>query len=587
MALGVFQARYEATEQQARMQVAAAARSAGDKTPSSAQSAGVAAAAATTTTTAAAAAEEERVTAAALEEVHRPLLAVRGMARVWGLTKLSTWLEGGGKADLMGRTRMVAVMRALDQLTHADGAWGEQQPTTPAAHWVPTEEHPNPPDAPFRKLSTCEGPSRQRLRAVRDGCGTRHLSAARPVVAREDENDGAAALEQADREHGMHRTDEQADDDAMGTGMFSAPAPLHQQTCRVSISVIGSDVVKVHLKVEATVLENGDHVEDTWHGGVLSSAMSIGSMLEVAAAADSPHRSLFSTPTQLPSADYTDGGLMTHRGEAPARGNDGVPAGAGVSAEDAGGRRRRRGGEGRSYRGDHMISAAPPLPPSEVTVEEEGEEGESLLASGHCVVEGDGDELCAVDLSVDDPLQHAVDLSDKLSAQLQQSGVVRGDLPLMGVVAEEEEEEEEEEEDREGAASTGGEQAAAGSGAGADDGKRDGALEEASRTEEGTTASVAGEAQTLQTPQRGSRTGGSSGQGGTGSVRQKLAGLVAGMTPTAQRVVSSARVTAAQVVRDVGAAVQVCHPCRMLHYPVASLPQARPITRMPTHGLLA
>ena len=558
----VFKARYEATEQQARRQVAAAARSVGDKATSGTQPAGAAAAAAAAVT-ATAAAEEERGTAAALEEVHRPLLAVRGMARVWGLTKLSTWLEGGGKEDLMGRTRMVAVMRELDQLAHADGAWGEEQHnTSAAAQWVPTEDNPNPPDAPFWKLSTCEGPSRQRLRTVRDGCGTRHLSAARPVVNREDEYD-AAMMEQAEHEPGSHRMEEEADGDAMGTGMFSAPAPARRETCRVSFTVFRSDVVKVELKVEVEEAVSDDvdeshKAEDTWHGGMLGSALSIGSILEVAAAADSPHRSLFSTPTQLPTADYTDGGLMTHRGEAPSRGNDGVPTPAGVVPGDVARRRRRRGGESRSYRGDHVMQ-----PKEEVTQEEEEEEEERLRGSVHRAVEGGGmttpreEDECAAGL-----LQR-VDLSDQLSAQLQQSGVVRGDLPLMGAVEEEEEEEAaavqsgEGEEEEEEAGSRGGEEVAAGGGAAAEDGNRGVALEEASRTEEGIASSVAGGVQTPRTPQRGSRTAGSSGSsGGTGSVREKLAGLVAGMTPTAQRVVSSARVTAAQVVRDVGAAVQ-------------------------------
>jgi hypothetical protein len=208
----------------------------------------------------------------------------------------------------------------------------------------------------------------------------------------------------------------------------------------------------------------------------------LGAILE--GVAGNSHRRLFSSPTQLPTADYTDGGLMTHRGAKPP--SRVLPAAAAAAAAAD----RAHRGDAPSYRGDvAMGSARAP------------------------------DDDCRT--GVDAPAPTA----DLFRSQPQPSGVVRGDFPLAGVV-ETPESEEEQEEEQAGSSSHGSE----GGGAGGGD-------------QAGGAEAEAESAEAPKTP----RAGGSGGGGGGGGVRERLAGLVAGMTPTAQRVVSSARVTAAQV----------------------------------------
>jgi hypothetical protein len=116
---------------------------------------------------------------------------------------------------------------------------------------VPTQANPSPSDECFWKLSACEGPSRQRQRLVRDGCGTRHLSAARPTCAADTTDTAPAAgpTEAADTRDG--------DGDAIGTGRFSTAAvpetpPAEEATVfrlAASLTVFRSGVVRVDLRV--------------------------------------------------------------------------------------------------------------------------------------------------------------------------------------------------------------------------------------------------------------------------------------------------------------------------------------------------
>lgn len=108
-----------------------------------------------------------------LLDLHRPLLHVRGMRRVWGLSKLATWLEGSGKADVTGRRGLVQVIRVLEEM-HV--AYGEGVGVGGAPD-LDLEDLKSLPHPPFLKLSSCEGPQRRRARMVSDVCGSQHFEA--------------------------------------------------------------------------------------------------------------------------------------------------------------------------------------------------------------------------------------------------------------------------------------------------------------------------------------------------------------------------------------------------------------------------
>ena len=98
----------------------------------------------------------------------RPATLLKASLRARELPRITLRARGPARlrsAPLVGVPR--AALRSWARLALTRGGWGSPVGAGGVA---------------FLKVSSCEGPHRQRLRLVPDGCGTRHLDAAKMTV---------------------------------------------------------------------------------------------------------------------------------------------------------------------------------------------------------------------------------------------------------------------------------------------------------------------------------------------------------------------------------------------------------------------